>query len=574
VEAGYLASESDDQIERDFLSPAEYGMTGPDGWFMDDEIRVTIPADALARPEDPRVGPFGVINRTEARDSFGVVTSDEGKLETEESGPPADTESFEASFVEDSFGVPEADHVRRSGLGVGGMSEVPPTPAASRVRDAEDRPPRPSAELRAAATVSERDSGPLHPIKERPAVVVRFPAREVSTTALEPDIAAAENPQIFELERVLKREVLREEGLEVESRPERTYLRVLPGSRRADEVRIEHHGVAVLQAATQAHGQISTRGLGLWFPAHTVHARNSAAVVVGDNCELTQTEHVHIRQAVVSQDDALRSSRVKEIVARAKPGQDNTRVVRDLRAALDKLVQRPAETGPTRAYRPVRADCETNIYKAESVQLGNDATTRLDSRYVVERTTIPAGALLAESEELARRYVEIVADPADNPRALAGFLCDLVGTAENATDDNVLGYADGLPKQQATLLGLFGMTAVNRATSIMIGIGNQLHTELDLTAARMRPDQAIAKGLEQHRAARPQEETPPVELGPRRNPVPSVGPQPRAKPDPPLPPAVRAKPVPEASPIPAPELPWQEPVKDDPTDLSPGGMDL
>jgi hypothetical protein len=33
------------------------------------------------------------------------------------------------------------------------------------------------------------------------------------------------------------------------------------------------------------------------------------------------------------------------------------------------------------------------------------------------------------------------------------------------------------------VLGLFGMVTVNHATSVMIGVGNQLHTELDLASA-------------------------------------------------------------------------------------------
>ena len=410
----------------------------------------------------------------------------------------------------------------------------------------------------------------------------------MSSTTLNTEIPAAENPQIFELERVLKREDLRAEGLEVESRPEHSYPRVLPGSPRADEVRVEHHGVAVLQAATGVRGQVSTRGLGLWFPAHTVHARNSTAVVVGNNCELTQFEHVHIRQAVVSQDDALRSDRVKKIVARAEPGRDNDDVVRELRAALAELVRPPAEAGPARAERAVRADCTTSIHNAESVQIGNDATTRLHSRYVVERTTIPAGALLAEHEDLARRYVEIVADPADHPADLADFLCDLVGSAENTTDDNVLGYADGLPRHRATVLGLFGMTAVNHATSIMIGVGNELHTELDLTTARMRPDRSVADGLDKHRSARPAT-PPPAQPDPATPPpaqpdsvtsptakpsvVPAadVRPQPWATSDPPMPRVDPAEVGAPPSPVPPPWKPWRKPVDDDPADPWAGG---
>jgi len=316
------------------------------------------------------------------------------------------------------------------------------------------------------------------------------------------DVAAAEDPRIFLLHRPLSAAA---PETDVETRPRRSYPVRWPGASRETRIRPEYHGVGVLQAATHAHGRLHTRGLGLMFPPHTVHARDSTSVVVGNNCELTQVDHVHIRQAVVAQDDALRSGKVKEIVARARPGRDNTDVVRDLRKTLNDRVERPAEAGPTTMSSKLRADCVPSIHRAETVQLGDDALTRLDSRYVVERTIVPAGALLADSEELASRYVAIVADASDDPGALADFLGDLVGAAANATDDNVLGYADGLPEQRATVLGLFGMVTVNQATSVMIGVGNRLHTELDLSSARFRPDRDIKRGVARHRAERPPE---------------------------------------------------------------------
>ncbi|MEU4162499.1 hypothetical protein [Actinoplanes sp. NPDC026670] len=329
-----------------------------------------------------------------------------------------------------------------------------------------------------------------------------------------PSTASSSSPSPrFPLDRVVDAH-----GLEVESRPDRVYQRRWPGAARADEVRPDYHGVGRLQVATHAHGGINTSGLGLMFPAHTVHARNSTAVVVGNNCELTQVDHVHIRQAVIADDDALRSRQVARILEKAEPGKDNRRVVRALRAALARLAERPEEKGPVQASQRLRADCTAEIYDCESVQLGDDAMTRLDSHYVVERTVIPAGALLADSAELAARYVEVIAGTDPDPGALAGFLCDLVGAASNAEDDNILGYADGLPHQPATLLGLFGMSEVDGMTSIMIGTGNQLHAELDLTTARLNLADSLTDRLSRHRedleAASP-EPVPPAQPRPR-----------------------------------------------------------
>jgi hypothetical protein len=334
------------------------------------------------------------------------------------------------------------------------------------------------------------------------------------------------DPPIFDLKHVIGQDELGARGLEVESRPERAYRRQWPGSARADEVRLDYHGVGTLQVATHAHDEISTRGLGLMFPAHTVHARNSAAVVVGDGCELTQVDHVHIRQAVIADDDALRSHRVHRILAKAVPGSDNSRVVRDLRATLARLVEPPAGTGPARAGRRLRADCTARIHDCESVQLGDDTMTRLDSHYVVERTVIPAGALLADSADLAGRYVDLVTGTDGDPGALADFLCDLVGAADNAGDDNVLGYADGLPRRPATLLGLFGMSTVDDMTGIMIGTGNQLHAELDLTSPGMRLDDGLSQRLDELRAS-----ASPVPPAPVPDPAPFPDPAPAPFPD-------------------------------------------
>src|SRR6266571_2373853 len=43
---------------------------------------------------------------------------------------------------------------------------------------------------------------------------------------------------------------------------------------------------ATLQVASPSHGEVRISGVARFFPAHTVHARRSTAVVTADNCEL------------------------------------------------------------------------------------------------------------------------------------------------------------------------------------------------------------------------------------------------------------------------------------------------
>ncbi|BCJ41309.1 hypothetical protein GCM10010168_89310 [Actinoplanes ianthinogenes] len=260
--------------------------------------------------------------------------------------------------------------------------------------------------------------------------------------------------RLFGLPGPLEQDDLERWGFEVEARPLRSYpLR----NSSAGWVRPEYHTVVCTTAGPLAP-RIACYGLGLMFPPHTAHASDST--VDGDDCPLTRTDHVHLRRAELAPDDPLRSDRVRQILGWAKLGQDNSGVVRVLRAALADQVDRSAA-----------ATCTSSIHQAEMVMLGDDALTRLDSRYVLESTIIPAGALLADDEELAHQYVELVSGAPDDPAALTGFLGDLIAFAAGTTGKNLLGYADGLPDQRAALLGLFALVTVNPSTSLMVLTG-------------------------------------------------------------------------------------------------------
>ncbi len=269
-----------------------------------------------------------------------------------------------------------------------------------------------------------------------------------------PVVPPADDLRIFGLLSLLRHGELERRGLDVEARPLRNYqLRFSSAGR----IRPEYHTVA-----SETGAEVRTYGLGVMFPPYTVHARNSTSPTGTDNCDLTQVDHVHVRRAEVPQDDPLRSGPIREILAHARPDRDNSPVVRELRAALaDQLAAR-------RLPRPVRAACAASVHEANSVVLGDDAMTRLAPKFVLELTTVPAGALLAADEDLARAYVDLIADPHDHPETLASFLHDLVEAAASTTPENLLGYADGLTQQQPILLGLFSLVSATTATSIQL----------------------------------------------------------------------------------------------------------
>ena len=59
---------------------------------------------------------------------------------------------------------------------------------------------------------------------------------------------------------------------------------------------------ATLDVAAPSHGRVRVSGLARFFPAHTIHARRSTAVVTADGCELRSVDHYHVHRVSVSLD--------------------------------------------------------------------------------------------------------------------------------------------------------------------------------------------------------------------------------------------------------------------------------
>ena len=57
---------------------------------------------------------------------------------------------------------------------------------------------------------------------------------------------------------------------------------------------------ATLDVAAPSHGRVRISGLARFFPAHTIHARRSTAVVTADDCELRSVDHYHVHRVTVS----------------------------------------------------------------------------------------------------------------------------------------------------------------------------------------------------------------------------------------------------------------------------------
>ncbi|GIF04708.1 hypothetical protein [Actinoplanes siamensis] len=474
-----------------------------------------------SRPEPPRPSPVAPEQQSRPEPPRLSPVAPAGGSRGEAFAPPQPTPGRDALPSRIASGRGEADPFR----------PVVPTRAPSPAQDEEPATAPSSIEMlifhpgsRALRTNHSHPVPGDHPASgdhpapgEQPATgddqagdlpsVIQSPPRDPSATRRPepaappaprpaPTLSAADHLRTFGLLRLLRQAELEERGFDVEARLQRSY-RLRFSS--AGSVRPEYH-TAVLRSADR--DRTRTYGLGVMFPPYTVHAGTSTGLphTVGDNCELTQVDHVHVRRAEVPRDDALRSAPIREILAQARPDQDNSKTVRALRAALATELETPRLEGSVRLAvetRPLlgggqirwgrRAHCVTSLHEAHTVVLGDDAMTRLDARFVVERTLIPAGLLLAADESLARRYVELVADPHDDPAALAAFLNDLVAAAAATTGENLLGHADGLATQQPTLLGLFGLVSATEATSILLTVPDGLYADLGSALTQAAP---------------------------------------------------------------------------------------
>jgi hypothetical protein len=235
---------------------------------------------------------------------------------------------------------------------------------------------------------------------------------------------------------------------------------------------------ARLDVASPAYGQVRANGLAELFPANTVHAQRSTAVVAGNDCELQSVTHYHVRSASLdpgrlATDGAARDA-LREAVA-----DPSDRRIDALQAELNRLCEPTPDSRTTRRSVPVRARHTVSVSRSEAVQIGDGSTMKVDSRIVVEQTRLPIVDLLARDKALTRAYVESLREPSPGP-ATARFLGRVVDASRTVNDRTVLDHAKGLPRSDTSLLSLFGLAVVDRADAVMIGSGNRLRTRSEV----------------------------------------------------------------------------------------------
>lgn len=239
---------------------------------------------------------------------------------------------------------------------------------------------------------------------------------------------------------------------------------------------------ATLEVASAAHGRVRVPVLARFFPAHTVHANRSTAVVAASHCRLKSTDHYHVHRVTVGFDELLGQGR--DAMRDLFKDRSDAGIARFQQAM--KRIADGAEHGDTRASVPLREDPHTLITSSKNVQLGDGSRMTVNTHYVVEESRLPLADLLAHDKDLVRSFVAAVDGPERGPETQK-FLRDALSRAGRADDLSVLGHSSGLRTPDTSIRWIFGVDSVAWASAVMVGSDNDLLTRMRVERGRLNP---------------------------------------------------------------------------------------
>jgi hypothetical protein len=230
---------------------------------------------------------------------------------------------------------------------------------------------------------------------------------------------------------------------------------------------------ATLEVAASAHSHVRVAGLARFFPAHTVHARRSTAVVAGDHCTLKSVDHYHVHRLSLSLDPLLKpgpgNAALQELLKHPESG------IAQFQQSMKRLAESP-EHRATTASVPLRADPNTVATSSQSVQQGGRSSTNVTTHYLVDESELPVVDLLARDQDLVRSLVAAADGPKRGP-GTERFLRAAAVAAGRTDDLALLDHSIGLRCGTASIYGLFGVDVVSQASAVMVGVGNELRTD-------------------------------------------------------------------------------------------------
>lgn len=235
---------------------------------------------------------------------------------------------------------------------------------------------------------------------------------------------------------------------------------------------------AQLIVSGPSHGQVQLAGFGTWFPANHLHARRATGVVVGNDCELVATDHYHVHRASLDMEQLLDLPLRAKIALRtllANPGDGE--LVKAFQQTLQVFVQ-PTEELPNQVQRPLATTRTVVIDDSACVQLGDESSMYVTSRYVVEETIIPIVELLARDADAIKEFVRALQEPVP-AEATTAFLRHCLGAAGRLDELAYLARVSGLDGvDDVSLFSFFGFAQVTDAAAVMAGSGNTMKVDL------------------------------------------------------------------------------------------------
>lgn len=264
---------------------------------------------------------------------------------------------------------------------------------------------------------------------------------------------------------------------------------------------------ATLEVAAPSHGGVRVPALARLFPAHTVHARRSTAVVTADRCELTSTDHYHVHRMSVSLEPLLRPGSLGNTALRELLKDPSGDAIPRFQQSMERVAG-PHERRDTRASLPVQARHRTYVTSAAVVQQGDHSRMTSTTHYVVEESVLPVVDLLARNRHLVRSLVAAATEPEPGP-CTSRFLRAAARSAGCAEELVVLGHGRNLRERDTSVYSLFGVDVVDRAAAVMVGSHNRLRTQMEVERGGLRTGRVLADlGLVRKQAVQVRERQP------------------------------------------------------------------
>jgi hypothetical protein len=247
---------------------------------------------------------------------------------------------------------------------------------------------------------------------------------------------------------------------------------------------------ATLEVAAPSHGQVRVSGLARFFPAHTIHARRSTAVVTADDCELRSVDHYHVHRVSVSLEPLLTPDTPGHSALQHLLKDPTDSAIAEFQRSMQRIAD-PPEQHQVHASVPVQFNRFTSVTSSEVVQQGPGSRTKLATHYLVEESELPIIDFLARDRGLVRSLVAAVADETRRGSATRVFLRDTLRCAGHADDLALLEHSAGLHEPDTLLLGFFGVDIVDQASVVMVGSGNRLRQDMKVDRGKVRADTVL-----------------------------------------------------------------------------------